>query len=749
MASRFLITGGGSVTWDASNTAIWSATSGGGTGASVPGSGDTVTMDAASGGGTVTLGYDPTITSITMGAFTGTFAGSTFSPTMTSFSNTGTGVRTFTGGSGTWTITGNNAAVWTCADLTNCTYTPTTNAIILNYSGASGSRTISHGSTVGASETTAQSFSVTAGTDNIALAATSAVKNINYTGFSGTVTNTSVTFYGNFTASATTIFTDGNGVYTFAATSGTQTITSNTASVNRGITINCPGATFLTADDFNATGGAGRALIFTAGTLNDNGKNLTFLTFSSNNSNARTYTLSGSLRISGNNATVWNTSTMTGLVLNQTGSINFIYSGSTGTRTITSSTLAAGATEANVPSFSVTAGTDIVTFTTARLLKTLNFTGFTGTWTPTALTFYGGLVVSTAMTVGSAAVALTFAATFGTNTITTNSNTTFGTGGTTVTINGISGAYQWGSNFASLSTLTLTAGSLNFNNFNTTTTVFSSSNSNARSLIMGSGTVLLTGTGTIWNITTSTGMTFNADTSTITANDASASTKTFAFNAMTYYNLRLTGAGTGIFQLGLTTATTVFNRITVDTSPKNIQVFAGKTIQLTSAAGWNVTGASGSLISLKSTTNGVAWNIVVSSGTVVSNYISLQDSVASGGATFYAGNHSTNVSGNSGWIFTNPAIAASENASRDENFVPTLLATDQSDVLKTVRIQANPSTHGLKINDATDGYDNGGTIAPRDQNRVSAILAVSSADGVTPVTVYIDSTTHELLITSA
>lgn len=40
-----------------------------------------------------------------------------------------------------------------------------------------------------------------------------------------------------------------------------------------------------------------------------------------------------------------------------------------------------------------------------------------------------------------------------------------------------------------------------------------------------------------------------------------------------------------------------------------------------------------------------------SSGTVDSDYLSLTNSVATGGATWYAGSHSTNVSGNTGWIF--------------------------------------------------------------------------------------------------
>lgn len=131
MASRFLITGGGSVTWDASDTSIWSATSGGATGASVPGSGDTVTMDANSGGGTVTMGagYNPTIQSLAGGSFTGTFDMSVNNNNLTctavaGFNFSGSGARTLLAGSGTLTLSDATAA-YTIATDTNATITTT------------------------------------------------------------------------------------------------------------------------------------------------------------------------------------------------------------------------------------------------------------------------------------------------------------------------------------------------------------------------------------------------------------------------------------------------------------------------------------------------------------------------------------------------------------------------------------------------------------------------------------------------
>lgn len=64
MASRFLV-GTGSRTWTNADTSIWSDTSGGASGASVPGVNDTVTFDSNSGTGTVTINYSPSLQSLT------------------------------------------------------------------------------------------------------------------------------------------------------------------------------------------------------------------------------------------------------------------------------------------------------------------------------------------------------------------------------------------------------------------------------------------------------------------------------------------------------------------------------------------------------------------------------------------------------------------------------------------------------------------------------------------------------------
>lgn len=77
-----------------------------------------------------------------------------------------------------------------------------------------------------------------------------------------------------------------------------------------------------------------------------------------------------------------------------------------------------------------------------------------------------------------------------------------------------------------------------------------------------------------------------------------------------------------------------------------------------------------------------------------------------------------------------------ENASRDQNNVPTLLGALETDGTTTVRVKTDVSTHALAVQDASTGTDHGTQNAKRDENNIAVLMAVSSTDGVTPVEVY-------------
>ncbi len=143
-------TSGGTIsggTWNATNIGNWGTASGTGSGASIPGTTDTATFDASSGGGIVTIaasiGGTNTIQTLAWGAFTGTIDADTNNPSITltntaGFSGSGTGTRVFNGDGSTWTmpITTASASYFTMSVTTNCTCDFDGTTIIMNGSNA-------------------------------------------------------------------------------------------------------------------------------------------------------------------------------------------------------------------------------------------------------------------------------------------------------------------------------------------------------------------------------------------------------------------------------------------------------------------------------------------------------------------------------------------------------------------------------------------------------------------------------------
>ena len=97
--------------WDAVTTTNWASSSGGTPGVSVPGSSDAVFFDANSGSSTVSLLYNPTLSTINFTGFTGTFTQG--SNTITTTAWTAVSGMTYSGASGTININGNSSAFTT------------------------------------------------------------------------------------------------------------------------------------------------------------------------------------------------------------------------------------------------------------------------------------------------------------------------------------------------------------------------------------------------------------------------------------------------------------------------------------------------------------------------------------------------------------------------------------------------------------------------------------------------------------
>ena len=454
MAARFWVTGG---TGDWNSTTNWSATTGGASGASVPGSGDTAAFDASSGSGTVTLDISPTIQTLTMTGFTGTLA---FGTNTISLNSTGT---IFTGAT-TMAVSGTPLIICTNSSATARTISPSA-----------------------VTEANSISFRITAGTGTLSLTAggyrdLDFTDGTNPTGYAGALGNTAISIYGNFKASTGMTRTAGATTYTFAATSGTKTINTAGVTFDNAFTFNGVGGIFQLVSAL--TSGATRTATLTAGTLDLNNFTLTTGLFTSGSTSTRVLAFgTGKLVIIGLNASVYSTATATGLTLTGSRTVEVIGVGIGGQqRSLNGGSTSAGGSPANAANFYITAGADVISLgTVTRAVGTVDFTGFSGsTLVDTTPVIYGNLVLSTGMTVTAGTGVWTFAATTS-QTITTASQTL----DFPVTFNGIGGTWEMQDalTLGATRTLTMTNGTLKLKSGTTSTVgAFATSGTNPKYL---------------------------------------------------------------------------------------------------------------------------------------------------------------------------------------------------------------------------------------------------------------------------
>ncbi len=236
------------------------------------------------------------------------------------------------------------------------------------------------------------------------------------------------------------------------------------------------------------------------------------------------------------------------------------WDGTAGTKWSTTSGGAGGAsvpTSADDVFFDAASGAVTCTLASGNTgSKSLNFTGFTGTFTG-SLNFqiYGSLTINSGMTYTH------------TGTMNFNATATITTAGKTlgpVTIGGSGITVDLADALTSSGAVTVTQGTFTTNNFNVTATSLSSSNSNTRTINLGSSTVTLTLTSPI-SMATTTGLTLNAGTSTIVINSSGA---TFAGAGLTWYNVNLTSTLTATNSI---TGANTFNSLVV-TGPSSAGV---------------------------------------------------------------------------------------------------------------------------------------------------------------------------------
>ena len=342
MASRYWV--GGAGTWDNSTTSNWSTSSGGSSGASVPGASDTAIFDNNSGSGTITTNYAVSITALTLGA-----SGALFAGTLT------LGASFTTSGAVTHYAGTLNTAGFACSwgSYTNNSSTSSRTLTL-------GSSTITLTTSTGFSNGSSTGITFTANTATMQTSTTSAGM-----AFGGVNTN-------------------GLSLI-FSPTSGTCTV-SNSGGTFAALTMSGAGGTLNCSNGFTVTG----AVTLTAGTLSTQGNTMTWGSFTTTGLTTRTLTLGASAIAITGTGTPWNVVSVTGWTLTSgTSSITFSGNGVTftgGSKTYATVTFT---------------GTGTITITNNTVFGSLLYTPTAGT--ANILSFSNLATISTQFTVTGAA----------------------------------------------------------------------------------------------------------------------------------------------------------------------------------------------------------------------------------------------------------------------------------------------------------------------------------------------------------
>ena len=280
-------------------------------------------------------------------------------------------------------------------------------------------------------------------------------------------------------------------------------------------------------------------------------------------------------------------------------------------------------------------------------------TGFPGTVAciSVSVNVYGSLALGGTWSTGTKNLGLTGR---GAQTLITN-GVTYGTTGASITVTAPGGTYTLTGNLTigALATagLIVNQGTLNLNGYNVTASVLTSTGTLTRGITLGTGTLTLTGTGNVMNLT-STGMTWSGASAIVAITDTSATAKTFIGASLAHGNLTISsGASQSVIIQGANTFTAITQ------SGAGSITFPASTTTTILPNGWQVNGTAGNIATIISSTAGTAATISIASGLAVLRYGSLKDNTGTGGATFYYdGATSSVVSNVTGWSTAYAAV---------------------------------------------------------------------------------------------
>jgi hypothetical protein len=286
-----------------------------------------------------------------------------------------------------------------------------------------------------------------------------------------------------------------------------------------------------------------------------------------------------------------------------------------------------------------------------RLAKDAVCTGFTRTlqFTTTGnITMYGSITLASGMSLSTNGKGIGFVGR-GTHTITSVGKTF----GNSLTVSSFGGTYSLNDALADNNGINALLGTFNTNGYTLTSNTAFNFLSPAIVNLSTSTINLNSGGSSFWNAT----CTLSAASATINVASVVGTSRTFAGGGNNYGTLNYILSGsTGT--LAITGANT-FGTINFSdaSNARTLTLPAGTTTTI--LKNFNVVGTAGKLMTVNSSTGGTSAIISKATGYVADDYLSIQDSTATGGTKWYAGVNSSSVSNTSGWIFgvapTNPA----------------------------------------------------------------------------------------------
>ena len=287
---------------------------------------------------------------------------------------------------------------------------------------------------------------------------------------------------------------------------------------------------------------------------------------------------------------------------------------------------------------------------------------------------------------------------------------------------------------------TLTTGGLDLNGNTLTLSGYFGTNAGTKSLTFNGGTLVCTAstTSAFFNANP-TGFTTIAGTGTGTISMTGATAKTFVGGGSTF-NCTLNQGSAGALTI---TGANTFKTITNTTQPATITFPSSTTT--TFLNNFQLSGTSGNLITINSSTSGTRATISLSSGTVNVSYCSIKDIAATGGAVWdsFTTNGCVDGGNNTGWVFS-PGVTVN----------PTGQSGTGSVGIGTVVAQANAPPTGppasgsigtvtinRTANKVVSGVSASGSIGTVTVNRTANVIVsgVSASGSIGSTTTAIDA----------